>query len=609
MMSIWLKCFNTTPMLPYLKINALRPNLTQLARVTLLCLCLLGLNIAQAISLSKPKILSATGAPLNIEIELTQIAPEESMGLEATLADQDSYKANGININTGLEDAKIDLLTRPDNSKYLKLTGVHPVSDPYVEVLINLKWASGSIIRNFGVLLGTESTNAEERTPQTPSLIEPRTIKVKAGDTAGRIALQNMDKSQLSLDQMLLALLNNNPDAFIQNNVNLVKAGAELKIPSTDEAAALDKDKAHQDVQLQAKAFANYKSTLAGKLPLSEQPKEQSPASGAVSAVVKNQTPEPKDQLKLSTPEVKADGHELPVEEKIAQQKQAESNADRRQDLLQNIQDLSKLAASAGVDLNSGLLSGLPELAKINSLDALSAWIKTNFELVFISSFILGCILLLWVWIRINKSPTPTTHNENEHNPAGLNAEHLDSPFDSVPPTLDPIDEEIDSSPVFKPLTPSFSDPSHSLSPNSQQERAGEEVQRLEADHLRQSTNPSPASMQPSSPNVTQSEASNAQHLKFDFDLDISANNASEPFTREPASPVLKPAQPTNKPSSASAPTLGEQEDPFRVRLDLAEELWKLGQKHTGRALAQEVAEQADAQMQELARRWLSEHP
>jgi FimV-like protein len=598
-------------MLPYLKINAARHILAQLARSTLLCWCVLGLSSTQAISLSGPKILSTTGAPLNIEIELTQIAPEESVDLEATLADEQSYKAHGINMNTGLEDAKVELLTRPDNSKYLKLKGTHPVSDPYVEVLINLKWASGSIIRDFGLLLGTESTNAEEKNVLPPTLAEPKTIKVKAGDTAGRIALQNMDKSQLSLDQMLLALLNNNPDAFIQKNVNLVKAGAELKIPSTDEAAALDRGKAHQGVQLQAKAFANYKATLAAKLPLSEQPKEQSPASGVVSAVVKNQTPAPKDQLKLSPPEPKADTREQPVEEKIAQQKQTESNADRRQDLLQNIEDLSKLAASAGIDLKSGLLSGLPELAQINSLDALSAWIKANFELVFISSFILGCILLLWVWIRINKSPTSTQHNDDEHSSVGLNAEHLDSRFDSVPPTLDPIDEEINSSPVFKPLTPSYSEPIHSRSSSIEEEtRAHEEVQHLDtSDHLRQTTPSHQGTTPHSPPRVSESESPNAQHPKFDFDLDISPKNESEPFTREPSSPVLKPAQPTHKPLSATAPALGEQEDPFRVRLDLAEELWKLGQKHTGRALAQEVAEQADAQMQELARRWLAEHP
>jgi FimV-like protein len=469
-----------------------------------------------------------------------------------------------------------------------------------------LKWASGSILRDFGLLLGTESTNAEQKNLQPPNLVEPKTIKVKAGDTAGKIALRNMDKSQLSLDQMLVALLKNNPDAFIQKNVNLVKAGAELKIPSTDDGVTFDKDKAHQDVLLQAKAFANYKSTLAAKLPLADQPKEQSPATGKVNAVVKNQTPTPKDQLKLSSPEVKGDTQEQPTEEKIAQQKQSEANADRRQDLLQNIEDLSKLAANAGLDLKSGLLSGLPELAKINSLEDLRAWMNANFELVFISSFILGCILLLWVWIRINKTSNTAKHSEDNNSSISHQEDHFDSHFDSVSPRLDPIGEGLDNSPVFKSITPN-SEREHK--PEHNTEHKVEEFEHIEADNLAQTSNPTSASSPIQTASASGAGSTNAQHIKFDFDLDIAANNSSETYAREPASPVLKPAQLTPKPLSPNVPPLSEQEDPFRVRLDLAEELWKLGQKHTGRALAQEVAEQADPQMQDVARRWLSEHP
>jgi hypothetical protein len=48
-------------------------------------------------------------------------------------------------------------------------------------------------------------------------------------------------------------------------------------------------------------------------------------------------------------------------------------------------------------------------------------------------------------------------------------------------------------------------------------------------------------------------------------------------------------------------------EDPFKVRLELADELWKLGQKQTGRALAQEVADQTHGETRDRAMRWLTE--
>ena len=563
-------------------------------------LLLMGMSAAQAVNLSRPKIQSSLGTPLRVEIDLINISAEESVDLQATLAQESNYKSVGISLNPALENAKLELLTRKDQSKFVRISGTQPVSDPYVEVMIDLKWATGSILRNFGLFLSTQANTAESKTLQTPNAVSTKTVNVKSGDTAGKIALQNMDKRQLSLDQMLVALMNSNPDAFIQKNVNLVKSGATLKIPSTEEALAINSETAHSEILLEAKAFASYKSNLATKLPLTETAKEAKSVTGKVTGKVQEATPAPKDQLKLSSPEIKDHSTDIPVEQKIAEQKQSQENEVRKQDLLQNIEDLSKLAQSAGLEVKSGILSGLPDLTKINNLDDLNHWISANFVLVYISSFILGCTLLLFIWMRINGSPSPRSTSQAEK-----------------------TEDEISTSPVFQPL----------------KEPHLEDSVGVEEDHFEVNGASPQTDMPPP--------------IHFDFDLDLNSNSPSagkadptfansgpvaadseatkiEPFTREPASPVLtpvhtnqsasvetstpasnQPLQKNVKPSASQveASSANEQEDPFRVRLDLAEELWKLGQKHTGRALAQEVAEQANEQMQEIARRWLSEHP
>ncbi len=575
-------------------------------------LCLLGTCEVQAVTLSRPQVQSIVGVPLKVEIDLSKISEEESLDLQVTLADQDTYNARGISMSTAIEEAKLELLTRDDNSKYLKITGVYPVFDPYVEVIVNLKWATGSILRNFGLLLATESTTPESKPLQTPVAVSSKLVHVESGDTAGKIALQNMDKNQLSLDQMLIALLNSNPDAFIQKNVNLVKAGAKLIIPSTDEALAVNNQAAHSEILLQSKAFGKYKTSLATNLPLSEMPKTEKSVSGKVSGKVKDSTPTPNDQLKLSSPEIKTDHSELPAEEKIAQQKQNQVNEERRQDLVKSIEDLTKLAQTTGLEVKSGFLSGLPNLLKINSLDDLSAWVNSNFELVYVSGFILGCIFLLWIWIRINKEP-----KSEAQTPSTTDEQHRAPKYVEVP-------DEISNSPVFNPLS-------------------GMHVQDLTEETAELFKNSAV-----SEPLVHTQDTLVAQPIKFDFDLNISSDQSSQAFTRSPDSPVLTPThsevqtlgsagpvadeRATNTPTANTQATrnlplhgerpsektkstradldnTNEQEDPFRVRLDLAEELWKLGQKHTGRALAQEVAEQAGEQMQQLAKRWLSEHP
>src|SRR3546814_19637652 len=57
---------------------------------------------------------------------------------------------------------------------------------------------------------------------------------VQVGDTLGKIA-RSIDPDGHSLDQVMLALLRANPDAFIKGNINLVKAGAVLRIPDGSE--------------------------------------------------------------------------------------------------------------------------------------------------------------------------------------------------------------------------------------------------------------------------------------------------------------------------------------------------------------------------------------
>ena len=75
-----------------------------------------------------------------------------------------------------------------------------------------------------------------------------RSIKVNSGDTASQLAIRYLG-GKASLDQMMLAMLKANPDAFIQGNVNLVKAGAVLRIPDLDEATQIPREEARKTQQ------------------------------------------------------------------------------------------------------------------------------------------------------------------------------------------------------------------------------------------------------------------------------------------------------------------------------------------------------------------------
>lgn len=133
----------------------------------------------------------------------------------------------------------------------------------------------------------------------TPVAAPERKVKVRAGETLSRIARANKPP-EVSLDQMLIALLRANPDAFIGGNVNLLKAGAELKIPGQEQAAAVPAGEAASVLALQSRSFDEYRHRLAANAPRKASTSRQ--ASGKIETTVSEKKPAPpsRNRLKLS---------------------------------------------------------------------------------------------------------------------------------------------------------------------------------------------------------------------------------------------------------------------------------------------------------------------
>lgn len=72
---------------------------------------------------------------------------------------------------------------------------------------------------------------------QAPSVAEPGNVNVQSGDTLAKIAGALDASRDYTLDQTMLALLRANPEAFIHDNINLLKQGAVLRVPTSGEVA------------------------------------------------------------------------------------------------------------------------------------------------------------------------------------------------------------------------------------------------------------------------------------------------------------------------------------------------------------------------------------
>jgi len=107
---------------------------------------------AHAAGLGRLTVLSTLGEPLSAEIEIVSLAPGEDEGISARLAAADLFAQAGIDVNPALNTARISI-ERRDKRPYLRITTREPINEPFLDLLIELQWSSGRLVREYTFLL------------------------------------------------------------------------------------------------------------------------------------------------------------------------------------------------------------------------------------------------------------------------------------------------------------------------------------------------------------------------------------------------------------------------------------------------------------------------
>ncbi|NPC56232.1 FimV/HubP family polar landmark protein [Caenimonas soli] len=353
---------------------------------------LLGISAtdAHALGLGRLTVQSAIGEPLHAEIDIAEINPEELASLRTSIASPEAFRAAGLEYNPALSSVSITIERRANGRPYLRLSSQRPVNDPFVDLILETNWSSGRIVRDYTLLFDppslrqsapplaaqvpptAPSQRARPGTP-APATAAPSTrapvapaaratpapareaveakqpsgdgkqVTVQAGDTAGKIAAANKAAS-VSLDQMLVALLRANPEAFIGGNVNRLKSGAVLDVPTEEQAGLVPSGEAKQSIIAQSRDFNEFRRRLAEGLPATGIAAPDRQVSGKVTAQVEEKkaaAPTP-DKLTLSKGAVQGKA----AEDKIARERAAQDAATRVAELDKNISDLNKLGVA-----------------------------------------------------------------------------------------------------------------------------------------------------------------------------------------------------------------------------------------------------------------------
>lgn len=543
------------------------------------------LGSAQALTLAPPVVLSKQGEALVAEADITEATIAEQIDLKATLASPELYQAAKVplpNSNGTPVTLQVQLLQRSNGRPYLKITSQQPITGNALDVLIDLRWAGGRMLRDFNLLIEEAARNKPTVTPPAVAGSSKRSadgqaINVKRGDTASEIAVQNNLPQGVSLDQMLLAMLRSNPDAFVDNNVNRLKAGALLSMPTAEEAKQISREDARKEIVVQTQNFEAYRAELAARAPGGATPKASRDSEGKLQAQVQNkQNKANQDQLTLTKPNSKGS-----QEEKIAKEREAIEAANKAEALTRNIEELGKIAAATAAASEAGVLPVAAPPAEAASADGTN-WVDTltHHPLAPVGAGgLIAVLVLLALWAR----RSGRNHDEPEdHGIQGLPP--LNVKFDLNLPHGDDFDGRRASN--FSEEHGHDQDASQSISMHEHAHDHGEHEHSKHHEH---------------------------HGHEHDHGYEGAHEHAHD---THPAHDDLHQESHAHHAPDTSRPTLdipntshyaGAQEHPFQVRMDLAEELWKLGQLHTSRALMEEVANEASGEIQAQARQWLAD--
>src|SRR5213080_4550472 len=134
--------------------------------------------MVHAAGLGQLSVISPLGQPLNAEIEIVSLQPGEEEGLVARLASPDAFRAAGIDFNPALVSARF-AIERRGGRPLLRVRTTQPVNDPFLEILVELQWTTGRLVREYTVLLdppeyrGPQALAAAPAERATPAAASP----------------------------------------------------------------------------------------------------------------------------------------------------------------------------------------------------------------------------------------------------------------------------------------------------------------------------------------------------------------------------------------------------------------------------------------------------
>jgi len=262
----------------------------------------------RALGLGEIRVDSALNEPLSAQIDIVGATRDELAALTASVANREIFQRYGADRPSFLSSATFKVGMDAEGHPVLNVRSADPFTDPLVSFLVDLRWGKNEVVREYALLLDppgykyprsasdvalasvvpaasgggalASATPTARNAASAPSFTAPglpsdsvaparraastmavepmlaahSRITIAAGDTLRGIARRVGARTEAQAETLMIVMFRANPNAF-DGNINRLRRGAELIIPSATEVAGLSSAEARHEVHAQMTAW------------------------------------------------------------------------------------------------------------------------------------------------------------------------------------------------------------------------------------------------------------------------------------------------------------------------------------------------------------------
>jgi pilus assembly protein FimV len=249
---------------------------------------------AHALGLGEIHVNSALNEPLAADIEILGATAEELSSLTASVANRDTFLRFRAERPAFLASATFKVSHDVNGKPVLLIRSTDSFTEPVVNLLVDLRWHNGEVIRQYSLLLDPAGSPVATQMAAASPVVPPallalpapaaavtgslaaaaapiaspdatasraahttRTtthVKIGAKATLRGVAWRVGARSDSDLKKTMLAIFRANPNAF-EGNINRLRRGAVLTIPSAADISTISKEDASREIQAQMTAW------------------------------------------------------------------------------------------------------------------------------------------------------------------------------------------------------------------------------------------------------------------------------------------------------------------------------------------------------------------